>query len=440
MRRLSLLLLLLMPAAAAPAQETSAPAQQDPATAAQESGLSLDEIVRTALEQNPGVLAARSAVEEAQARVKQARSAYYPQFQFSGLAKAGLSGTMNGVNPLGLANSPFFDNYATGLSAFHPGVDFGRTRHSVNIVQFRRDALEGDLRAVEDFVVLEANQAYYNLLRARELEQVAQRAVASRELNVRQAEAFYEGELRSKLELDLAQVVLGEARLDLIEARNRIRSAQAELGRVMGASQSGDYALQPPDRALPQPGDLGALVQEAYQNRPELTALERRLDAAHEALRLARSQRKPWLSFFTTGGWARTTPLIISRLAAVGLGLAFPVMTFGRLEGLREEAEQHISFLEGQLEDLRQRVSLETRNSYFRLQNALESLPVRELQVGHAREAVRLAEARYREQLGTIVELNEAETQLAATEAENVTELYTAKMAEAELHFAVGRP
>ena len=399
--------------------------------------LTLEEVVGTALEQNPAVVSARSAVEEAQARVKQARSAFYPRINFSGLAKAGLSGTMNGLSPLGLSNSPFFDNYATGLSLYHPGLDFGRTRRHLNVVKFRRDALESDLGAVEALVILQAHQAYYNLLGARELEQVAQRAVAGRQLNVRQAQAFYEGELRSKLEFDLAQVVLGEARLDLIEAGNRIRSAQAELGRVMGASQSAEYLLQPPDRSLPQLELLEELVQEAYQSRPEVIALERRLDAAGEALRLAQSRRKPMLSFFSTGGWARVTPLIISRLAAVGAGLAFPVMTFGRLEGLVEEAEKHIAFLEGRLADLRQLVSLQTRNSHFRLQNSLESLPVRELRVEYARGAVRLAEARYREQLGTIVELNEAETQLA--EAATVTEVYTVKVAEAEIRFAVGR-
>ena len=410
-----------------------------PVQAQQSAELTLEEVVGTALEQNPVVVSARSAVEEAQARIKQARSAFYPQFNFSGLAKAGLSGTMNGLSPAGLSNSPFFDNYATGLSLYHPGLDFGRTRHHVNVVKFRRDALESDLGAVEGLVILQAHQAYYNLLGARELEQVAQRAVASRELNVRQAQAFYEGELRSKLEFDLAQVILGEARLDLVEAGNRIRSAQAELGRVMGASQSAEYVLQPSDRSLPPLELLEELVQEAYQSRPEVIALERRLDAAREALRLAQSRRKPMLSFFSTGGWARVTPLIISRLAAAGTGLAFPVMTFGRLEGLVEEAEEHIAFLEGQLEEVRQLVSFETRNSYFRLQNSLESIPIRELQVEYAREAVRLAEARYREQLGTIVELNEAETQLAAAEAASVTEVYTVKVAEAGIRFAVGR-
>ena len=402
MKRILLLLfpLFLATAALAQFQETPTASPQIPGTApqppaaGQSSGLTVDEIVRTALEQNPAVLSARSTVEEAQARLKQARSAYYPQFNFSGLAKAGLSGTMNGLAPLGHANSPFFDNYATGLSLYHPGLDFGRTRHSVNVVRYRRDALENDLRTVEDLVILEAHDAYYQLLRSRELERVAQRAVASRELNVRQARAFYEGELRSKLELDLAEVILGKARLDLIEARNRIRTAQAALGRVMGASQSAEYVLQPPDVTLPRLEDLEALVAEAFQNRPGILALDRRIDAAREALRLAQSQRKPWLSIFSTGGWARTTPLIISRLAAVGTGLALPLMTFGRLEGLEEEAAQHIAFLEGQREDLRQFINLETRNAYFRLRNSLESVPVRQLQVGHAGEAVRLAEAR----------------------------------------------
>ena len=401
--------------------------------------LTLGQAVETALKQNPAIAAARAGVEESQARLKQARADYYPQFSFSGLAKAGLSGTMNGLRPLGLANSPFFSNYATGLSAYHPGFDFGRTRHNVNVMRARRDGLASDLDSVEALVALQAREACYDLLRNRELQQASERAVASAELNVRQARAFYEANLRSKLDLDLALLVLGEARLDLIEARNRVRSAQARLGRVMGASQSVQYALETPDLALPQLEPVTQLVQEAYQNRPELLAVQYRLEAAQEAVQLAQSQRKPMFSFFSTGGWARVAPLIISNLAASGLGLSFPLLTFGKIGGLIEEAEGQAHFLESQLEDLRQQVALETRDAYIQLQNSLESVPVRELQVQNSREAVRLAEARYREQLGTIVELNEAETRLAAAEAARVNEIYTVKSREAQLRFAIGR-
>ena len=43
-----------------------------------------------------------------------------PQLGFSGLSKAGLSGAMNGLDPIGLANSPFFRNFAAGANIAHP--------------------------------------------------------------------------------------------------------------------------------------------------------------------------------------------------------------------------------------------------------------------------------------------------------------------------------
>ena len=68
-----------------------------------------------------------------------------------------------------------------------------------------------------------------------------------------------------------------------------------------------------------------------------------------------------------------------------------------------------------------------------------ESIPLHRVQTEAAGEALKLARARYREQLGTMVELNEAAAQLADAEAAVTTALYDAKIAEAELTFAVGR-
>jgi len=409
-----------------------------PLAAQQNVRLTLEEAVEKALQQNPDIAAARDAVSEAQGREKQARAAFYPQMHFSGLAKAGLSGSLNGLQPVGIANSPFFDNFATALTFYHPGFDSGRTRHRATVAQFQRTALDAQLEGVGNRIAFQTKQAFYALLRAREIEQAMQQRVASRELNVRRARAFYEGELRSKLELDLARVSLGEAQARRIEARNRVRSATAQLAKAMGASQAAQYELTRPDVTVPQPEPLDELIEQAYENRPELEALRRRVEGASAAVRLAEAHRKPKFSFFGTGGWARITPLIISKLAAVGAGLTFPVLNFGTFEGAVEEAEARLRLLQNRFEELRQQTELETREAYYALENARESIPVRELQLEHAQEAVSLAEARYAEQLGTIVELTEAEAQAADAQAERISTLYAAKTAEARLRLAVG--
>ena len=58
-------------------------------------------------------------------------------------------------------------------------------------------------------------------------------------------------------------------------------------------------------------------------------------------------------------------------------------------------------------------MALEVRTAYYRLEHAFESIPLHRVQTEAAGEALKLARARYREQLATMVELNEAAAQLA---------------------------
>ena len=400
------------------------------------SPLTLEAAINIALEQNPAVAVAREAIAESEARVRQEKANYYPQIGFSGIAKAGLSGALNGLQPQGLPNSPFYRNFADALNIYHPGLDFGRTKHAVRFQKQQTEALRSDLESVEASLILETSRAYYRVLEAQRLEQAALKSVISRETTLRQARAFYEGEIRSKVDFDLARVGHAEAQFRALEARNALRVAVAELASALGDSQAGDFELTEPELTIAQLDPLASLIEQAYENRPELIALDTRRRAASEAIALAHSQRKPKMSFFFSGGWARIAPLTASKLLAIGTGLQLPVFTFGRLEGNIEAPEARLRVLDERYEGLRQQIALEIRTSYYRLENAIESIPVRQVQTEASGEAVRLARARYREQLGSIVELNEAEALLAEAEAQKASAVYAAKIAEAQLEFA----
>ncbi|MBI3698527.1 MAG: TolC family protein [Acidobacteria bacterium] len=410
-----------------------------PALAQTRISLTLDEAVAMALRQNPAVVTAQRAIEGAEARIKQARSDYFPQLGFNGIAKMGLSGGTNQLGMIGLPNSPFYRNFADSLNASYLAYDFGRTKHGVRVERRRREAAEADLAATEALVILGTERAFYGLLRARRLLEVAAEIVRSRETTVRQAQAFYEGKIRSRLDLDLARVGLSEAQLDLIEAENAVRTAIVDLGRALGASQEADYHLQAPDLTPAQPDPMSKLIQEAYQLRPDLQSLQAEREAVAESVQLARSRRKPFLSFVFSGGYARFTNVLARQLLAGGAGLLLPVFTGFQLEGEIEESEARLRLLESSIEELMQQIALETRTAYVQLQNGLQSLPALKLRAEYAREAVHLAGARYRERLGTIVELNQAEVGQAQAEAGEVTGTYRVKSAEAELRFAVGR-
>src|SRR6266581_5047640 len=77
------------------------PTKSRPATDPQP--LSLEEAVQVALKQQPVLEEAEAAVAAAEAQVREARAAYFPQLSFSGIGKIGLSGA---TSALGLPGFP----------------------------------------------------------------------------------------------------------------------------------------------------------------------------------------------------------------------------------------------------------------------------------------------------------------------------------------------
>jgi len=94
--------------------------------------------------------------------------------------------------------------------------------------------------------------------------------------------------------------------------------------------------------------------------------------------------------------------------------------------------------LDGRDELLRQQVALEVRAAWLQLKNAIDSLPTLRLQTEYARNAARLADERYREQVGSFVDLSTAQLALAEASVSEVTGLYDLKVREAELRRAAG--
>jgi outer membrane protein len=109
------------------------------------------------------------------------------------------------------------------------------------------------------------------------------------------------------------------------------------------------------------------------------------------------------------------------------------------IEGQEEEAEAHLHGLDAREESLKQQVALEIRTAWYSLKNAIDSLPVLHIQTEYARNAARLADERYRERLGSFVELSTAQASLAEASASESVGLYDAMIADSELRRATGR-
>jgi outer membrane protein len=395
--------------------------------------------IQIALKEHPSLKRAEHTIEAAEARVKQARSAYYPQIGAAGLAKQGLSGAAASALGLkGLVASPLYRDIGTSGNVFQNLYDFGRTRHHVQARQFIADSMRESAREQKAKVILDVEHAYYSALQAGRLVKVAEQTVEQRKRIARQAEVYYKAGLKSKLDMDLAQINLSQAELELVEARNALQTAYAGLNHAMGLRGAARYDLEDPAIRVESPRRLDELIAVGLRRRPELQAMDVRIQALEEMVRRAESDLKPRFSAFWSSGWVRFSQLSLGRLMVGAFGFDLPIFTGGLLKSEVEEARAELGQAKALREELEQNIRLEMEKAYTDVINEMEAVKASKQMVGPAREALRLAQVRYKVQLGSFLELAQAELALTNVETKHARALYNYKMAEAKLQYATG--
>ncbi len=415
-----------------------APAQTPPAASAPR--LTLDEAIRTALQQHPSLRRVREAILAAEARTEQAKAGYFPQISASGFAKQGLSGASGVLGLRGLVTSPLFRDIGASAAAFQNIYDFGRTAHQVKASRWATASLKHALEARQAWVILNVKRAYYTALQQQRLVQVAEKTLAERQLTARQASAFYRAQLRSKVDLTLAEVGAAKAELELVQARDLLRTAFAELNHAMGTVGEPAYRLEEPTITVESPPALEPLLAESQQQRPELLALDAQIRADEETLGRAKSNRWPKLMALWSAGWVRFSDLSLGRLMLGAFGIDLPVFTGGRIKNEIVEADANLAQTRAAREELAQDVRVQVQRAHNELLSAIESIRANERLVAQSREVLRLAQLRYRVQLASFVELTTAEAAAASSESEYARSLYVYKVAEAVLRYATGSP
>ncbi len=418
-------------------------AHPDAAQSAAAQPLSLDEAVRTSLRQHPALKEAQAAVAAAEAEVRVARSAYFPQLSVSGIAKMGLAGATGALGLPGLPASPFYRNTAYSVNWYQSIFDFGRIRH---LVAMDRAAYQGaQLRQTseEQRIVFEVKRAYFSVLEAQRLEQLGKDTVSERSLTVERAKAYHQAELGSRLDLSLAEASLAEAQGALIRSRNAVLLSFAALRAAMGIAESDTYVLATPAFETISLRPLEELLQEGMRNRPDEQALQFKLTALRESLGLARSESLPDIRGFAAAGEGRfsgTTVPENQRHGVAGVGVVAPLFTGGRLRAVRDEARAELQGAMAAEDLLRQQIRLEVTQAYYHLSDLTERLHAAHQQQQSAQEALSLAQARYETQLGSFLDVLTA--QVAATHAETdyARIQFDYERAKAQLDFATGAP
>ncbi|MGH7318174.1 MAG: TolC family protein [Candidatus Rokuibacteriota bacterium] len=412
------------PPAAPPSRITPAPGQV----------LSLPEAIDLALRQHPSLRSGEEARKAAEARVPQAQSAYYPQFDVS--VSAGRSQIFSSSTKRTSQSNAIAPTFEGSQLVY----DFGKTSALVDEARAGVRVSDAELERLREVVVFNVRQSYYNLLQARRLVRVAEAALARAELNLRSARGFFEVGTKPKSDVTKAEVEVANARVSVIRARNDVRLAETALANALGLEARTPVEVQDILAYDPVSLDPVVLLAEALLNRPELVQAQARLDAARAQLAGARAGYTPDLSLKGTAGTTSFDEPPLRETWSIALALSWNLFQgFFTTHKVRETVAL-VEVARANYDTLELQVRLEVEQAYIALVEAAERIAATEKAVESAQENLRLAQGRYDAGVGTILDLTEAQLALTNAEADQVRALTDHKLGLAALDRAVGRP
>ena len=265
------------------------------------------------------------------------------------------------------------------------------------------------------------DQAFYRLLNAQSLLEVARATVAARGDVQNLTSALTKNALKSDLDLNIASADLSQSQLLELDAENQVASSSAALAAVLAAPGDSLYhAIEDSEEEPPPPSpDSSASINTIAQaQRPDLQALRLNAAADQKFATAQLLQHLPTISALALGGITPVAPdgiFVPSWYAAGGVNLTLPLFTGFRIDAQTQEARLRQKAAEKQTQELSDNIARDVRVALLNAQTAFRRIAVADQFRKQTAQALALAQTRYKLGLSSIVELSQA--QLQSTQA-----------------------
>jgi outer membrane protein len=409
------------------------------ATAAEAPSLTLEGAHEAALRNHPRITVAELSVLASRQVARQARAGFFPQVSANAVA-VGTAEHDTRLSAVGALNNPsIFQRNAEGLMVSQLITDFGRTANLSQSATFRAKAEENNAQATREQILLAVDGAFYAALQAQAVTRVAQQTVAARQVFLDQVSSLASNKLRSELDVSFAKVNVEDAKLLLSKAQNDLDAAFAQLSNLMGLRQLQAFHLV--EQPVPPPVSTNAaeFVQQALRSRPDILSLR---NEQQSALKLARAERDARYPTIAAVGAAGVSPVHAPELrddyAAAGVTITVPLYAGGLYAAKQKEAELHAEATGASLRDLENNVIRDVHLAWLGAQNAYDRLLISKKLLDNARESFELAQARYKNGISSIVELNQAELNEISAEIAYASTQYEYLLQRSTLSYQTG--
>jgi outer membrane protein TolC len=290
-----------------------------------------------------------------------------------------------------------------------------------------------------DVITLIVGNAYLEVIQAKS-------RIEAEEAQVKNAQALYDqavDQLQSgtstKIDVTRSGVQLHTEQYNMSIAENNFAIAKLNLSRAVGLplGQAFDLADQLPYADI-HPQTVEDALNSAYKTRSDFRAALSSLKSAQQQLSAARGERYPVLAVNGDYGVQGPNPGTLHGAFTFQAGVSVPIFTGGRIKGDITQAEATLRQRKAEAENLRGQIDYDVRTAFLNLQAARQQITVAKENVDLANENLFRSQERFAAGVTDSVEVVQAEQALASANDQYISSLYSHNLSKLQLARALG--
>ncbi len=427
--------------------------------------LTLEGSIQIARQTNLSLQTTRERVKSAEAQVRAARAGLLPNVSFNssyryakdlptsvleasgafgppgaGAEMTPLAGVGGGDENIIELEFGAHHNFQADVSLNQPIFAWGRYYKNYQSAQLSLEAAHKELDVAHNQLILDVSEAFYRVLLSLEFVKVSEQTVELVEKQLKIAQTLFEAGASTNFDILRAEVLLANAKSNLIRAKNGARGAMDVYKNVLNIDLDESVRVE---GSLEQPilnFDLEPLIQLGLEQRPELHQLQFSEGAARKQIDVAKTRSRPALSFFTNYQFDHNERLAaMNRIWNLGFALNVPIFDGLATRAAVAQAESGLKQTQLGKQQMIDAIELEVRSAYLNLLEAKTLINVQRETVKQAQESVRIANLRYENGMITSVELTDAQLALSQAEVNRLQSLHDYAVGLARLEKAIGQ-
>lgn len=409
--------------------------------------VSLDEAVRLALTQASTFKQSQLNEQIAAQDVFQAKKAFLPKisanptviYNTPTLGKV-LPGTPRPPSFLGSNAITEYQGLATAAGEIDTS---GRLRANRRRAQFFLQAAQAGTEAARRNLINATEEAYFIFALA-----AAQKNSA--EANLQTATEFenltkllVEGGEIAPVDLLRAQVQTTTRRDELEQAKVNERISADNLRVYLGFDAAREIAVSDLQTLLPETGELAQFSVEMVVSRPELRQIQSETNAAREEAKIAKSERKPQITYSIDGGFVSDSlrPGRIGGTTGIRatIGVSIPLFDSGASKSRQKQAELRAQISENSRLFAERQFAAQFNSNLAQGASAASRIRALADNLRNAEKILEVAIARYRAGETQVIEVTDAQTQIVVQRNALLQAIYDYRVAVARLKQATGK-